>query len=262
VAAVLRFRASPELFAVPVFCYGAVLAAGGGAARYILTGLIVAAHAIVYLLPWRVPRDDRTPIGYWFETLTCTLPLTAGAIGWLLLAPQGARGGLPTASPAALWLPAWGAIAIMAGLILVRRSGLDLRALRAGDLAFLSGPLSASRAAARTWAVVVAIVAEEVIFRGVPDGLMSYRPLALALGAVAFVSGHHMVRGARAQLRLPVVANEAGAAVLLGGLVVFSGSIWPAVIAHAIADLPHVALDVQRARPDQTDGEQWNDVVT
>jgi membrane protease YdiL (CAAX protease family) len=246
ILAVARLR-SPALFAVPVCCYAVVLTAAGGTAAYLLTGVALFAHAVVYLLPWRVPRDDRTPFGYWSETIACSVPLTLATAGWLLLAPHGARASLWAPRPSAAWFLVWTGVAGIAGLAMILCSGLDLRALRAGDLAFLAGPLPPYRAAARTWSVFVSVVSEEVIFRGVPAGIAHLRLAVMCAGAAAFVSGHHMVRGAEDLLRPRVVANEVGAAVALGGLVLASGSVWPAIIAHAVADLPHVALDFQRA---------------
>jgi hypothetical protein len=234
------------VFAIPTFGYALALLICGDGLSYRLSAGVIAGYALAYCLPWRVPRDDRTPFGYWFETLVCGLPLAAGTAGWLVLAPYDAGARLPD-SRLVGWPPLWFAVAILAGLGIVRASGLDIGALRNGDLAFLAGPLPRHRAAARTWTVVVAVVAEEVFFRGVPAGLPSWAPM-MGIAAVAFVTGHHMVRGTQDRLRWRTVGNEAGAALLLGGLVVLSGSIWPAVVAHAIANVPQLTLDFQRAK--------------
>jgi hypothetical protein len=256
----MRFLSHPAVFGVPVYGYAIFVLVTGNGAAYFFTAAVVAAHAVVYSLPWRVPRDDRTPFGYWFESVVCTVPLLAGTVGWLALNPHGARADLPSTRPAAVWLPAWLAVALAVGIVLVWRSGINLRALRTGDLAFLAGPLPAHRAAARTWIVVVSVVSEEIIFRGVPAGMGAFQLPTMLFGAMAFVSGHHMVRGT-GRPRWRVVGNETGAAVLFGGLVLLSGSVWPAVAAHAIANIPHVTLDLQRARADQAESDQVSEVA-
>jgi hypothetical protein len=257
----MRLLHHPALFTVPAYGYAISLVVLGNSAPYFFTAAVVAVIAVVYSLPWRVPRDDRTPFGYWFEALVCAVPLAAGAVWWLAMDPHGARAAFPPTRPAIFWLPAWLVVAVAVGIVIVWWSGVNLRALRTGDLAFLAGPLPAHRAAARIWTVVVSVVSEEVIFRGVPAGIGSYQMPAMLVGAVAFVSGHHIVRGAQHRLQWRVVGNEMGAAVLLGGLVVLSGSVWPAVAAHAIADIPHVTLDLQRARADHAESDQVREVA-
>lgn len=215
---------------------------------YRLTGVIVAVHALAHLLPWRVPRDDRTVFGYWFEAVACAAPLTAGALTWAFVAPGGA---LMTAIAGGR-LAAGFLVAPFVAAFLIRLSGVDLRALRTGDLAFLAGPLPAHRAVARLSTMTSAIFAEEVIFRAVPAGLTSSGPLAMAVGATAFVSGHHMVRGSADRWSWPILRYEVAAAGMFAVLIAMSGSVWPAVAAHGVANLPQAILDVQRARPDLT----------
>jgi hypothetical protein len=261
IAAVMRHSPPAILFALPLCSYAAALAVAGDSVAYVFSGMVLAAHVVVYLLPWRVPRDDRTPFGYWFEAVACTLPFGAGVTGWLLLASRDRGTDVWPSWPAVWWLPVWSVVAVAVGIVLIRCSGLDIRALRVGDLAFLAGSMPVYRAAARTWTVLVSVAAEEVLYRGVPDRLASKHWLLLCLGAVAFVSGHHMVRGAQNRLSKRAAANEAGAAVLLGALVVLSGSVWPAIAAHAIADLPYVVLDFQRARMGQAETGQIQEVA-
>ena len=215
---------------------------------YFLTAAAIATNVIAYLLPWQVPRDTRTPFGYWFEVLVCTAPLAVATAGWLALDPNGARADLPSSHPTVLWLSIWLVVAVAIGIVVIWSSVINMRALVSGDLAFIAGPLPPHRAAARSWSVIVSVLSEEVIFRGVPAGIGSYQTLAMLVGAVAFVSGHHMVRGSQDQMRWRVVGNQMGAATLLGGLVMLSGSVWPAVTAHTIANIPHIALDFQRAK--------------
>jgi hypothetical protein len=69
-----------------------------------------------------------------------------------------------------------------------------------------------------------------------------------------------MVRGTEVRLQLRIMYFEVGACVIFGGLVLLSGSIWPAVMAHAIANAPHLVLDIQRARLDRAESDHVSEV--
>jgi hypothetical protein len=253
-------RVPTALFAVPELVYSVVLAVSGGTRVYFLLAIMIAAHAIAHLLPWRLPRDNRTPFGYWTEVLICTSPLAAGAAVWFIFPIHGAWAGLPSSRPPLLWLLVWFGAAGIGAAALVWVSGISLASLRTGDLAFLVGPLPIQHVAARTWTVVISVVAEEVVYRGAPAGVTSYRAITVACAAVAFVSNHHMVRGTEVWLRLRNIYFEVSAGIVFGGLVLLSGSIWPAVMAHAIANAPHLTLDIQRARRDRAESGQVSEV--
>jgi hypothetical protein len=248
------------LFAAPLLGYSVSLFTWGGNPHFYFVAAAITAYATCYALPWRVPRDDRTPLGYWFEALICTLPLVAGSAACLM-------SGICTGSPARrvqralLPLPAWYLVAIIAGIAIIWWSGINLRALYTGDLAFLAGLLPVHRAMARTWIVAVAVVGEEIVFRGIPRGIGTHWLPAMIVGAIAFVCSHHLVRGAADRLRWLVIRTEAGAAILFGMLVALSGSVWPAVLAHAITDVPHVMLDLQRAKGYQEDSDHVREVI-
>jgi hypothetical protein len=81
----------------------------------VVTSGLLEANVIVYRLPWRVPRDDRTPLGYWLEALICSLPMGLCALMWLVLAPGDVRARLPDD-----WAPLWFGCAVLAGLVLVK----------------------------------------------------------------------------------------------------------------------------------------------
>jgi membrane protease YdiL (CAAX protease family) len=247
-------RVPTALFAVPELVYSVVLAVSGETWVYLILAALVAAHAITHLLPWRVPRDDRTPFGYWAEALVCTSPLVAAAVIWLVFPVHGTWAALPSS------LPVWSGVASIGAAALIWLSGIRLAGLRTGDLAFLVGPLPVHEVAARTMMTVISVVAEEVVYRGIPAGITSYRTVALVCAAVAFVSNHHMIRGGEVRLRPRILCFEASASVIFGGLVLLSGSIWPAVAAHAVANVPHVTLDIQRIRCDRVESSQVNEV--
>jgi hypothetical protein len=250
-------KAPAWCYGVPFVGYAMLLLALGADRVAVLTSGALVANVIVYLLPWRFPRDDRTPLGYWLEALICSLPMGMCALVWLTLTPGKVSARLP-----AHWAPLWFGCAAFAGLFLVRLTRGNWRALVSGDLAFLAGPLQPYRAAARTWMVAVSIVSEEVIFRGLPAGLAKHSTLALIAGGLTFVAGHHLLRGDSARASWLMVRYELAGAVMFGGLVVVSGSIWPAVAAHVVANFPAVALDWQRTRTATTDSIQQDKVTT
>jgi membrane protease YdiL (CAAX protease family) len=97
---------------------------------------------------------------------------------------------------------------------------------------------------------VVAAVGEEFLFRSVAtSGRGAGWALACVLAAVAFVARHHVPRGADACTRRTDLAVQVVAAVLLLGLTVASGSLYPAVLCHLLANTPTAVLAVQRATP-------------
>lgn len=244
----LSYRPPFALFSIPSFVYAALLSGfAGGVGLVLLTSVAVTVHALVHLLPWRVPRNDRSVLGYWFETAVCAVPLAAGTLAWAIIDPGGALFSAPISGRLLAGLAA----APFAAAAMIWLSGISLSALRSGDLAFLAAPLPLHRAVARITSVASAVFAEEVIFRAVPAGLTSYGTLAMAAGAAAFVSGHHMVRGSGERWNWRMVRYEVSAAVLFAGLVGMSGSVWPAVAAHALTNAPQVTLDLQRAEPSQ-----------
>jgi membrane protease YdiL (CAAX protease family) len=100
------------------------------------------------------------------------------------------------------------------------------------------------------------------MFRGLPLGLARGSVLALVLGGLTFVAGHHLVRGNPARASRLLVRYEFTAAAVLAGLVVASGSIWPAVVAHVLANLPSVVLHWQRTRTVTTGAVEPYEVST
>jgi membrane protease YdiL (CAAX protease family) len=236
------------ILGLPQCLLGALLLFTGQGALSRLVAGVLFLDVVLHRLPWR-PREDRTAFGYWVEALTYTLPLTAVAIAWVVLDPAAHEAG-PLA---------WFAAAPLVAGVIIRLSGVNLTALRSGDLAFLAGPLPLHRVTARGLAVIVSPLFEEVLFRGIPATLPRLQAVGLLLGGAAFVAHHHLGRGDD-PATLPAVRIELIAAVLLGGLVVASGSVWPAVAAHLLANVPHLVLDVQRLRTPADDDE--SDVMT
>jgi hypothetical protein len=155
------------ILGLPQCLLGALLLFTGQGALSRLVAGVLFLDVVLHRLPWR-PREDRTAFGYWVEALTYTLPLTAVAIAWVVLDPAAHEAG-PLA---------WFAAAPLVAGVIIRLSGVNLTALRSGDLAFLAGPLPLHRVTARGLAVIVSPLFEEVLFRGIPATLPRLRPSA------------------------------------------------------------------------------------
>jgi membrane protease YdiL (CAAX protease family) len=198
--------------------------------------LAVLADVLVTYLPWRLPRRARSATSYWAETLVYLLPATAAAAVAAFEAPE------VYARPDAVWFAA----AIAAGGLLVVMSGVSVRGVIAGDLAFLSGPDRSSDAAARATALAATPVGEEALFRGIVLPLGDPSAGLVVLSGVAFVTRHHLIPGLpRASGRQVLV--EALATILFLGLALGSGSVLPSLVAHLIANAPLFVTEVQIA---------------
>jgi membrane protease YdiL (CAAX protease family) len=199
---------------------------------------VLLLDIVLHFLPWRVPRRDRGPFGYWLETVLYFLPMAClGLVGVALAEPWAV--GTPD--------PVWFLAAPPLGASLVLLSGINLRGIVSGDLAFLAGPSKPSHAAARGTSAAVAPFGEEAFFRGAVIGLPGANASLAVLSAAAFVGRHHLIRGVpRTQTR--VVLVELASAVSLTSLAIASGSIYPAVLAHLINNLPVAAINFQQMR--------------
>lgn len=230
----------PRLLAAgSLLAYAAGLAVlGSGAVRWL--SVLVLFDVAVMSLPWRVPRHTRSIASLWAETLAYQAALLAAVAVVAAERPD--------------WLtslghPGWYAVAALVGVALVVGSGIRLRLLLGGELAFLAGPDRPGHAAALASSAVVAAVCEEPLFRGVAlEGDGAATAALAVLAAVAFVGRHHLPPAASERTtRRGLALQVAGAAALLG-LTVASGSIYPAVLAHLLNNAPSAVLAVQRGR--------------
>jgi membrane protease YdiL (CAAX protease family) len=98
--------------------------------------------------------------------------------------------------------------------------------------------------------VAVSIIFEEAVYRGFAAAVGTDAWWVLVAGGVAFVASRHASNEIPDGARRRMVRYQTYAALLLGGLVAASGSLWPALLAHAIANLPSTVLDWQRTRSD------------
>jgi hypothetical protein len=217
-----------------------------GPARWF--ALLILLDVVVMSLPWRVPRATRSLPSILLETIAYQVaPIAAVAVAlthhrdWF------------TAVPPAAWLVAGAALG--GGLVL--GSGMRLKLLLAGELAFLAGPDRPGHAAALASSSVLAAGCEEVLFRGVALAAVGVAagasPGAAAwalalLAAVAFVARHHLPPAASARTGPRGLAIQAAAAGGLLALTVGSGSLYPAMLAHLVNNAPAAVLAVQRGR--------------
>jgi membrane protease YdiL (CAAX protease family) len=202
--------------------------------------VLVAVDVAAMALPWRVPRAGRSMRSILLENLAYqAMPL--GALTAVLAAGPSWLG------RAGSWW--WYPISALVGTALVWISGLDLRGVASGELAFLMGPRPRAHAHAHTAAALIGPPGEEAMFRG---------PVLLATGAssavistfaaAAFIARHHLPPRPSAPFRPRVLATELAASLLLSGLVLASRSLYPAVVAHLINNAPQALLEVQRGR--------------
>ncbi|WP_369173403.1 hypothetical protein AB5J49_38050 [Streptomyces sp. R28] len=206
----------------------------------VLAVLLVLEIALM-ILPWRVPRTMRSGLSFWSETL----------VG--LVAPLGAL--VLTAVTRPDWLSKgadwwWFVLAVATTAGLITLSNMRMKSLLSGELAFVFGPTPRAHGAARAFASAVCPAGEEAVFRAPVLLIGATTPLGL-LGAIAFVARHHIQPGTnrRGTTRSTAVEISAPAALLL--LTMASGSIYPALLAHVLNNIPTIVLELQRDDDDR-----------
>lgn len=199
--------------------------------------VLLFVEVMALSLPWGMPRDRRGGLSFWIEAL---LGLTA-PVGALVVA---VLTGATWLTSGAHW--SWFAVAAGFGGGLVLLSGMDPRSILRGELAFLMGPTPAPHAAARALTGAASPYGEEVLFRGVVLAVPSTVAFPVGLlAAVAFVARHHISAGHwRGSVRSMAVEIVAACGLLT--LTVLSHSIYPALLAHMINNLPMSVLHIQR----------------
>ena len=117
------------------------------------------------------------------------------------------------------------------------RQSLRRQIENAGDVDLIRPETSPEYARFRYLAVTAGIT-EEIIFRGFLIGTLSLflpLPFAAALSVLIFVLGH-AYQGPAGMLRIVPIS------IVLTTIFVLSGSLWPAIILHAVTDLVGGAL--------------------
>lgn len=199
---------------------------------------LLILQVIGLCLPWRLPRAGRSGASVWAEHLVADI----APVGAVVMAVVGNVSWLRATGS---WQ--WYAVAPVVGLGLLLIGRTRLTAVFSGELAFVLGPTPRSHAAARAFGIAAAPAGEEALYRG--PILLTPHPASLGLlGAAAFVAMHHVLRGSSGNGRGTVMVTtvEVFSAISLLALVLLSGSIYPAVVAHAVNNLPGFVTELQR----------------
>lgn len=231
------FGARRAVAAACMVAFAAAAAAVSGGLGPAVAALVVVDIAVMSL-PWRVPRAGRSMPSIWLENLAyLVMPM-----GALLAAIATRPGWLGNAG--SWW---WYAVAVVAGAALVAGSGVDLRALASGELAFLMGPRPKQHAAAHVLSALVGPPGEEVAFRApllYTSGVAAVA--APPLGVLGFVARHHLAPQARDRIDRRVLVTQVAAALIFLALTALSRSVYPALVAHLLNNIPQAVLEAQR----------------
>ena len=222
------------LSAVVLAAFAAVLLIRHRSGDVQLTCLVIVETALL-LLPWRLPRIDRSDASFCSEIAVGLIIPVGATVTTLLIRPGWlSSGGNP------LWYLAAPALAAA----LVAAQGTDLRGVIGGDLSFLAGATPAWFRRGRSTAIAVGPIGEEFAFRG--PVLTGADPVLAVLGAVAFIARHHVQpgRNGRGTIRAWAVEVLGAAGFLL--LTWLSGSLYPAITAHLLYNLPGLVVELRR----------------
>ena len=200
---------------------------------------LLVLDVAVQILPWRLPRAERHVASVVAEEATYLVVPTAFLVVALVQGRSWVTAG------AAPW---WFAVAVVLGAGLVGLSGMPMRALISGALAFMTPPIRGPHKWARATSVIVAPPGEEALFRGIAVAVSGAAAVPLGLLAgVAFVARHHLAPGVSARTAPRIVVTQAVAAAALLALTLASGSILPTLLAHYVNNMPSLLLEVQRS---------------
>ncbi|WP_433386938.1 type II CAAX prenyl endopeptidase Rce1 family protein [Micromonospora sp. KLBMP9576] len=235
---VLDVRRLTAVFCVLAFCVG-LWSLGGTEAR--IVAVLLAVEVALMCLPWRVPRTMRSGLSFWAETLAGLV----APIGAIIMAVVMGSSWLVTGAD---WW--WFAVAVAVAVGLVALSDMRMKSLFSGELAFVFGPTPRAHGLARAFAGTVCSVGEEAVFRAPVLLAGATLPVGL-LGGIAFVAQHHIQPGTNRRGSTRSTLVEISAAVAWLALTVLSGSIYPALVAHVINNIPNVLLELQRENDDR-----------
>ncbi|MFD7510564.1 CPBP family intramembrane glutamic endopeptidase [Streptomyces sp. NPDC059853] len=111
------------------------------------------------------------------------------------------------------------------------------------------GPTPRTHGIARATITLTGPCGEEVLFRGIALTVASQAsalgPLVL-LGAVAFVASHHVSPGTNGRASDRALLTEIFASAVLLILTLLSESLYPALLAHLLNNVPAAVLQLQR----------------
>jgi hypothetical protein len=216
--------------------FAIAVAFAGGLGRAVAALTVV--DVVVMSLPWRVPRPGRSMASIWLENLAYLVLPLGSLLAAIVMRPA-------WLGDAGSWW--WYLVALAAGAGLVAGSGLDLRAVASGELAFLMGPRTKGHAASHVVNALVGPPGEEVAFRSPALYATGAGAIVVpALGILGFVARHHLAPQAQSRVPGRVVATQVAAALVLLALTALSRSIYPALVAHLVNNVPQAVLEAQR----------------
>jgi len=200
---------------------------------------LVVVEAAVLCLPWRLPRTRRSAAGFWAETLAGLISPVGAAITAVILK-------VPWLAAGSTW--PWYLVGALLGIVLLAVGGVRVGAVLSGEIAFAFGPTRRAHARARAFSIMAGPPGEEALFRG--PALLAPHPASFGLlAATAFIARHYVQPGTNGRGSPRGMVVEVLAAASLLALVICCGSVYPALVAHLINNLPGCVVELQREEP-------------
>lgn len=204
----------------------------------VLLGVVVTIETLLLLLPWRLPRRVRSAASFCAESAAALLTPVAATIIAAVTRP---------AWLTAVGNPLWYAAGIAVAALLTVIDGVRLTAVLSGDLSFIAGPTPVWPRRARAASVAIGPVGEEVAFRGTAL-LAAGDPLVALLASLAFVARHHVQPGSNGRGTPRAWAVEVVGAAAFMTITLISQSIYPAMLAHMLFNLPGFITEIRREK--------------
>ena len=204
-------------------------------------GMLATIETALLCLPWRMPRTRRSAGGFWAESLVSLISPAAALVVAAAL-------GVPWLHAVGAW--PWYLVALLLGFAMLAIGGMRPGAVFSGEIAFALGSTCRAHARARAFNILVGPPGEEALFRA--PTLLAPHPASFGLlAAAAFVGRHHVQPGSNGRGTARTTAVEVLAAASLLALVLCSGSVYPAVVAHLVNNMPGFIVELQREDPHQ-----------
>lgn len=202
----------------------------------VLLGVVITIETLLLLLPWRLPRRVRSAASFWAESAVALLTPVAATIIAAVTRPAWLTAGCN---------PLWYAAAIGVAALLTVIDGVRLPAVLSGELSFIAGPTPVWFRRARATSIAAGPVGEEVAFRGTAL-LAAGDPLVATLATLAFIARHHVQPGSNGRGTPRAWAVEVVGAAAFMAITLLSRSIYPAMAAHVLFNLPGFVTEMRR----------------
>jgi hypothetical protein len=203
-------------------------------------GALAATETAVLCLPWRLPRSCRSSAAFWAESLAGLISPIGAVITAVVLR-------VPWLGVGSTW--PWYLAGVSLGIAFLAIGGVRIGAVLSGEIAFAFGPTRRAHGRARAFSTMAGPPGEEALFRG--PALLAPHPASLGLlASTAFVARHYVQPGSNGRGATRGIVVEVCAATSLLALVICSRSVYPALVAHVINNLPACVVELQRQEPD------------